>query len=379
MFLVLILLVIFCLAYANGANDVSKGIATLVGSGVTNYRKAVLWGTIWTVAGALVAVFFSTGLIKTFSTGLLSDGVSITYAFSLAVAIGAFGWVILASYTGMPVSTTHSITGAIVGAGIMAYGGYDGILWGKLIDKVFIPLAAGPFISIALTFISFIPIARILSQTKKYCLCVEKNIQVSIPKLTRGGEQAVSLVSEGLDVVVAEEKICQTIDETVARLNLADFFHWLSSGFVSFTRGLNDAPKIAALALVAYAVGGPLDGVYVFSGIALAMGIGSYWYGLKVTETLSQKITTMDHIEGFSANFATAILAGVASRFGLPVSTTHVASGAIIGVGLKKGERAVRWKTVLDMLLAWIVTLPVSAVIAGLSYLVLSNIRIVVS
>ncbi len=77
-----------------------------------------------------------------------------------------------------------------------------------------------------------------------------------------------------------------------------------------------------------------------------------------------------------SKGIATAILVGIASRFGLPVSTTHVASGAIIGVGLKKGERAVRWKTVLDMLLAWIITLPVSAVIAGLSYLVLNRVFI---
>ena len=110
-----------------------------------------------------------------------------------------------------------------------------------------------------------------------------------------------------------------------------------------------------------------------FVGVALAMGLGGYLGGLRVTKLLAEKVTTMDHMEGLSANLTTSSLVLVSATMGLPVSTTHVSSSAIIGVGLLKGVTAVRWITVRDMILAWIVTLPAAGLFACLAYLILAK------
>ena len=108
------------LAYSNGANDNSKGVATLVGYGAASPRRALLWAAATTALGAGISFWFSLGLLKAFSTGLFVPGTPLDTAFYAAVLIGAFGWVIFATFTGLPVSTTHAITGALAGAGLVA-------------------------------------------------------------------------------------------------------------------------------------------------------------------------------------------------------------------------------------------------------------------
>ncbi|WP_277988893.1 inorganic phosphate transporter [Ktedonosporobacter rubrisoli] len=117
--------------------------------------------------------------------------------------------------------------------------------------------------------------------------------------------------------------------------------HWASSGIAAFTRGLNNTPKIAALGVTFFALHGPLHTppFWLFLLCAAAVGLGSALGGLQVTRTLAEKVTKMDHQEGFAANLATALLVGLASPLLLPVSTTHVSSGAIIGISLRKGMR----------------------------------------
>ena len=106
------ILLVMGLAFANGTNDVSKAIATLVGSGVTSYRTAILWGTAWTVLGALAAGFLANAMLKTFSKGLIDSTLPLEPTVGLSVLLGATAWVLLASTTGLPVSTTHALTGA---------------------------------------------------------------------------------------------------------------------------------------------------------------------------------------------------------------------------------------------------------------------------
>src|SRR5215213_8811072 len=120
--LALLLLLVALLAFANGANDNCKGVATLVGFGVTTPRRAMVWATITTLAGAIVSFWFAGGLVKSFSSGLFAKGAPLTVAFFIAVLIGAFAWIIFATRTGLPVSTTHAITGGLVGAGIVQFG-----------------------------------------------------------------------------------------------------------------------------------------------------------------------------------------------------------------------------------------------------------------
>ena len=106
----------------------------------------------------------------------------------------------------------------------------------------------------------------------------------------------------------------------------------------------------------------------------MAMGRGSYFEGLRVTEVLAEKVTRMNHAEGLSANLTTSLLVLISGTLGLPVSTTHISSSAIIGIGLLKGVSAVRWTTVRDMVLAWVVTVPASAILSALAYLLFSRI-----
>ena len=306
------------LAYCNGANDVSKAIATLVGSGVTQYRAAILYGTICTIAGSSLSAVLAAGLVSTFTKGLIVGSVHLTAQFALAAVIGSIAWVYLATRLAAPVSTTHAITGAVVVTGVVAFG-FNNVLWANLGSKIVLPLLASPVIAFALGLILFLPIHMLLPN---------KNL---------------------------------------------NWVHWLSSGFASFTRGLNDSPKIVALGSIFFLLGGKLSSVpiWLFIVVALAMGVGSFVGGFKVTETLAEKVTKMDHEEGFAANLATALLVGIASPLGFPVSTTHVSSCAIIGIGVRKGLNQVRWKTIWEMVLAWIITIPVAGLLGVIAIFLL--------
>lgn len=147
----LLVAAVILLSFANGANDVSKGIATLVGSGVTSYRKAIIWGTVWTVVGGLVASVFALELVKTFSADeIIKSTIDLTQSFPIAISLGAFAWVIFTARTGLPVSTTHSIAGAICGAGGAAVG-VDGITWSFLGKKIFLPLLFSPLLALGIS------------------------------------------------------------------------------------------------------------------------------------------------------------------------------------------------------------------------------------
>src|SRR5260370_2689420 len=173
MSLVLIFAAGIFIAYVNGANDVSKGIATLAGSGVTNYRRAILWGSLWTGIGGLAAFSLAKALLTTFGKGVFAAGTNPTFPVALAIILGAGAWVALATRTGLPVSTTHAIVGAMTGVAAWAYG-VHGVNWGALVSKIALSLALSPLVSIAATMallrtLKFFP----GKDASADCLCAE--------------------------------------------------------------------------------------------------------------------------------------------------------------------------------------------------------------
>lgn len=366
---------VFALAFANGANDVSKAIATLVGCGVTDYRSAIAWGTVWTMAGAALAAFVARAMVNTFSHGLVQTGTVIHPAVTLAVLIGAMAWVFLASRTGLPVSTTHALTGAIVGTGLVAFAG-DGLIWPAIGKKIALPLLLSPFLALTVSLLIHPAIRALARKWDGACLCVMPASRALVAIDAYGGTRTLFQTASFSSPIMAVPSQCDRAGLQGLVVGL-DTIHWISSGLASFARGTNDAPKIVAMLLLGSTTAAwpsTSSQLAAFGGVALAMGLGSYFGGLRVTEVLAEKVTRMDHAEGLSANLTTSSLVLVSGSLGLPVSTTHVSSSAIIGIGLLKGLNAVRWTTVRDMVLAWVVTLPASALLACIAYLILTRI-----
>lgn len=364
---------LMALAFANGANDVSKAIATLVGSGVTGYRTAILWGTAWTVLGAVLSGVIATAMVKTFSQGLLAPGVSASPNLVIAVLVGAMLWVLVASWTGLPVSTTHTLTGAIVGAGLIAFG-REGLLWEGIGKKIGLPLILSPLLALALSLVLHPFTRRLVACWEGTCLCVMPTARALVMIDGQGATRTLFQTTTLGRPVMAIPAQCDRAGLNGLTVGL-DSIHWCSSGLASLARGTNDAPKIAAMLLLGSAIASwPSVAAQsaAIIGVAVAMGLGSYLGGLRVTKVLAEKVTRMNHSEGLSANLTTSSLVFVSALMGLPVSTTHVSSSAIIGIGLLKGVSAIHWTTVRDIVLAWVVTLPAAASLSALAYLLLA-------
>ncbi|MCQ9207121.1 MAG: inorganic phosphate transporter [Omnitrophica bacterium] len=362
-----IFLSVLFLSYANGANDNFKGVATLFGSGTTDYKKALAWATITTFLGSLTAIFVAQKLISVFSgRGLVSDAVANDPIFLISVALGAALTVFIATKIGIPVSTTHSLTGALVGAGLMAVG--SKVNFHILGNKFFLPLLISPLISTFLTFIIYpcFKLTRLkLGIERQMCLCVGEKVE---PVYIQQNGTAV-LKSTGIALTVGQLQNCRQYYQGKIlgfdTQRIIDNLHYVSAGAVSFARGLNDTPKIVALLLVMSAFS-LKSGIFI---VGIAMAIGGILNSGKVAVTMSKRITEMNHGQGFSANLVTAFMVIFASKWGMPVSTTHVSCGSLFGIGLvnKKANLSV----IKQIILAWVLTLPMAAMLAGGSYLIL--------
>lgn len=362
-------LLVLSLAFANGANDVSKAIATLVGSGVADYRTAILWGTFWTTVGAGLSGLVATAMVKTFSQGLLAPGVASSSILATAVLAGAVLWVLVATRSGLPVSTTHALTGAIVGAGLIAFG-TEGLLWEGIGKKILLPLILSPLLALMVSGLIHSLVRTLAARWEDTCLCVMPTARALVMIDTQGATRTLFQTAALGQPVVTVPAQCDRAGLKGLVVGL-DSIHWCSSGLASLARGMNDAPKIAAIMLLGSAVTTWSSGSFqaiALIGVAVAMGLGSYVAGRRVTQVLAENVTRMDHSEGLSANLTTSSLVFVSAVMGLPVSTTHVSSSSIIGIGLLNGISSIRWPTVRDMVLAWVVTLPASALLAALAY-----------
>lgn len=308
-------------AFSNGQNDVAKGVSTLVGGGVADYRPALRWGALWSTLGALTGGIAATAMIGTFGKGALAPGTAASPAMAIAALAAAGAWVALATWRAWPVSTTHALLGGVVGAALSARG-IDGVAWHGVVHKMVGPLLLSPVLAAALA--------------------------AALAVLLRPMARA-----EG-------ERPSSTIDA----------LHWLTSGAASFARGMNDAPKIAALGLAAGAMTPGSPGRLTwFAVVGGAMLAGSLTSGRRVARVLAERLTSLDASRAFAANLITAALVGAGARYGLPMSTTHVSTGAIVGVGAARPSAGdaprVQWRLLGALVTAWLITAPAAALAAA--------------
>ena len=370
--LVLLFLAACFLAYSNGANDNFKGVASLYGSRTATYGTALAWATATTFAGSVTSIFVAQSLLKKFSgKGLVPDSLVVSEHFLLAVVLGAALTVILATLTGFPISTTHGLTGALAGAGLLAVGGQ--VNFAALQKSFLLPLLLSPVLAIGLGALIYLALRFFrlrFGVTKEWCVCVgseERVIAMPQPASALSRQQT----SPEYSVMVAEAGACsERYAGSFVGLRaqqIMDGAHFLSAGVVCFARALNDTPKMVAMLLIVKA----LDIRWGFAAVAVTMAIGGLVHSRKIAETMSKKITAMNHGQGFSANFCTSILVILASVFGLPVSTTHVAVGSLFGIGLTTGKANPR--VMMGIVLSWIITLPCAATLSAACYWVITT------
>ena len=302
----LLLAATLLLAFANGANDNPKGVATLWGTQAMSYRGALTLATASTACGSLCSLLTAGALIQVFTGKGLLPAAALDAGFGVAVVSGAAAAVLLATRLGAPVSTTHALVGGLLGAGLVTAGGE--LRLGTLARSFALPLALGPLLGTGAAL-----------------------------ALSRSGAGAISSP------------------------RLRDRIHLASAALVGFARGMNDTPKIVGLAVGLSGASASLAVV----GVTAAMAAGGLFAARRVAMTLSHRLTQMTHAEGLAANLATSLLVIAASPLGLPVSTTHVAAGGIAGLGLVRGGVARR--AVVEVGLAWLVTLPLAALASALA------------
>ncbi|MDA0337076.1 MAG: inorganic phosphate transporter [bacterium] len=363
------------LAYANGANDNFKGVATLYGSGVLSFRTALVAGTAATWFGSVAALLLAGELIKAFSgKGLVAPEVLGQGDFAVSVSAGAALTVLLATRLGFPISTTHALVGGLVGAGIST-----GTLQAERLASAFLlPLALSPLLAASLAGFGYLLLRtarQALGVVEDDCLCIDT--EVSAPALAPAGPGAGLGNSVAMTTMpslrAGRSQDCRVHGRTLpgmTSLRLLDLSHVASGILVSFARGLNDTPKIAGILLIGTISAGAASEIYgqqvIIVGIATIMALGGLLSARRVARVMALEITDMNEGQGFAANLITSVLVLCASKVGVPVSTTHVSCGSLFGIGAAGGGG--HWSTIAGILGAWVVTLPVAAAITALIY-----------
>ncbi len=321
---IIILVVVLAILFdiSNGWNDSANAIATVVSTRVLTPLQAVILAAFMNVLGA----FVSTAVAKTIGKGIV-DPALITQAVVASALLAGFLWNFVMTFAGMPVSASHALIGGLIGAAV-AFGGIE-VLNIKGLTKIFTALLISPVFGIFFGY-----------ALMKFILRMFANFSPGV------------------------------INKHFGRLQL------LSSGFMAFSHGSNDAQKVMGIITLALVSGGFLTGeggafavpFWVILTCALAMGFGTAVGGWRVIKTLGVQMLKLQPVHGFAAETsATAIIIG-ASALGLPVSTTHVISTSIMGVGATKRLSAVRWGVVRKIIMAWIFTLPICAGLGWLGY-----------
>ncbi|MGA7142936.1 MAG: inorganic phosphate transporter [Desulfobacterales bacterium] len=378
----------FYMAWNIGANDVANAMASSVGAKAITIRQAIFLAGILNILGA---VFVGSHVTDTIRKGIVSTEIMtdphIALIGALSALLAAALWVSFATWKSLPVSTTHSIVGAMIGFGIMA-GGFNVINWGNLLAVV-LSWIISPFFSIVIAFVVFKIIVRlILSRKNSFEQALRLSpffigitlfvVVLSFLFKTPLGEKLALGPQAALAYAVLVSALLGFGATALIKLSVTDItsgaeeiFKKIQVGtacYVALAQGANDvANAIGPLAVIYFLVKTGNVGAKVpvpiflllFGGIGIACGIAMA--GHRVMETMGEKITTLSNTRGFSVEFAAATTVLVASKMGLPVSTTHAAVGGVLGVGLARGIEAVNFGIVYKIMVYWILTVPAAA------------------
>ncbi|MDO5844348.1 MAG: inorganic phosphate transporter [Methanocorpusculum sp.] len=374
--------------FSNGRNDASNTIATVVATRALRPQVAIIIASVCCLAGPFV---FSTAVAKTIGKGIVNPEIFTPFLLFIGLC-GAVLWVNFCSHNGIPVSSSHSLVGGLIGAGL-AEGGFA-VIFGPSPEMFFgmlyylaIGAAAGALIMflLAVIFKDSIKVFTILGA------CVGAVIAVPIAMILGifqfSGLLAILLficVSPMLGLVVSYLFTIILTRITTRRvkhpMKMNKWFQRvqiLGSGFQALSLGGNDAQNAMGIIfaiLLSVGLIGAEDAlpwwVIILSAVAISAGILSG--GWKVIKKMGMDITKLVPYQGFSASVSGGLVLSFMTTFGVPVSTTHVASGTIMGTGVTKGVGAVNWGTVRQMVTAWIITIPCAGAVSFIGYLVFS-------
>lgn len=361
--LIIAVIAAFVLAFANGANDNVKGVATLIGGRAMSVKAALVYAAATTFLGSMAALLLAHGLLDKFSgKGLVDSTLAASPVFLGCVGLAAAATVLLATRIGMPISTTHALLGAITGVGLGA-----GALHASAILSTFVvPLLVVPVVALALAAAAYRAFrwGRLrLGVTKTTCVCIEREFH----PVRVAADGSLTLVASTLKLSREHDatKCFERYDGQVVGVDAQRVLNWshvFTAGAISFARGLNDTPKMAAIMIAAGAVA-PGSAMVA---VGLGIGLGGLLAARRVAQTMSFGITEMNDGQAFTGNLVTAACVIVASRFGMPVSTTHVSCGSLFGIGLANGKA--HTKVIGQIVLAWVTTLPFAAAVGWIAW-----------
>ncbi len=408
----IILAVIFGLymTWGIGANDVANAMGTSVGSGAITVKQAIIIAAIFEFAGAFLAGGHVT---KTIRKGIIDpssivDTPEILVFGMLAALLAAAVWLMIASHKGWPVSTTHSIVGAVVGFAVAGIG-VDAVNWGK-IGQIVASWAVSPLLGGTIAFLLMMSIRKLILNTDNPFQSAKRwgpvyiflvGFIISLITIFKGLKHLnidlsvnmsfVLAVIIGLAIAVAgwvlinKVKVDPVADRDFHFASVEKVFTPMmifTACAMAFAHGSNDVangigPMAAVVSIVqsggmvTQKAGLPIW-ILVLGGIGIVVGLATMGY--KVMQTIGTQITELTPSRGFCATLAAAATVVMASRTGLPVSTTHIAVGAVIGVGLARGIGAIDLRVIGGIIISWVVTLPVGAFLSMLFFFILKGV-----
>lgn len=387
------------MAFTIGANDVANGMATAVGARAITPKQAALLASILEFLGA---VMFGATVTKTIANGIVSiehiTNPKLVMYGAISALLAASAWVMLATIFAMPVSTTHSIIGGMVGFGLVS-GGTKVIYWTKLF-KIVLSWFVSPVIGGLLAFFVF-KILTITILHRPSPLKAAKKVAplligftfflisflFSVKTLRKNYSSSLVTgivffaVSWLLSYLLIRKYAKKTNNEYNAVEGIFKNVQVMTSAYVCFSHGANDvANAVGPIALI-YMIN-KIHTTHVSSieipkhilfigGVGIALGV--LLYGYKVMQTIGHNITELNNTRGFSIDFGTATTVLLSSIFGFPISTTHTVVGAVTGVGLARGIEVVNIDVLKDIVISWFITVPFSAGVSAILYLALST------